>query len=176
MQIMRTNRRQILQGYREIGYAVQRSVKLQRSFHFTPKADLIVVEKSAYRMRLFSHGQELQSFRVALGRGSSGNKVREGDNKVPEGTYRIAGRNPHSTFHLSLRIGYPTPEQARMAQARGINPGGDVMIHGIRRGLGWIGPLHRYLDWTRGCIAVTDNEMDEIWRWMPDGTVIVIEP
>ena len=91
-----------------------------------------------------------------------------------EGVYRIVGRNPHSAFHRALRVGYPTPEQVRQAQARGVDPGGDIMVHGIRNGLGWLGSLQRQVDWTKGCIAVTDGEIDEIWRLIPDGTPIEI--
>lgn len=141
-----------------------------------PDTDLVVVEKAAHRMTLFHHGRLQQVYIVALGRGGAGPKAIAGDNKVPEGIYRIVGRNPNSAFHLSLRIGYPTIEQARDARHNGLDPGGDVMIHGIRNGLGWIGNLHRQTDWTRGCIAVTDGEIEAIWRTVPDGTPIIIKP
>ena len=141
-----------------------------------PTIDLIIVEKTSHRMVLLHNGQVQKVYYVALGRGGLGPKEIAGDNKVPEGTYRITGRNPRSAFHLSLRIDYPTSEQAQAAQRNGLDPGGDVMIHGIRNGLGWIGGLHRKVDWTRGCIAVTDREIEEIWRIVPDGTVIVIRP
>lgn len=141
-----------------------------------PPIDLIVVEKAAHRMVLFRHGKAVQVYVVALGRGGAGPKEHAGDNKVPEGRYRIVGRNAHSAFHRSLRIGYPTPRQVADAARGGIDPGGDVMIHGIRNGLGWLGGLHRTLDWTRGCIAVTDAEIEQIWRAVPDGTTIIIRP
>lgn len=141
-----------------------------------PSVDQIVVDKRAHRMRLLRHGVVVKTYQVALGRGGMGNKSRQGDNRVPEGAYRIAGRNPHSAFHLSLHIGYPTQEQARAAAAVGIDPGGDVMIHGLRRGLGWLGPWQSRIDWTRGCIAVTDGEIEEIWAMVPDGTPILIRP
>jgi murein L,D-transpeptidase YafK len=105
-----------------------------------PSVDQIVVDKRAHRMQLLRHGVVVKTYQVALGRGGMGNKSRQGDNRVPEGAYRIAGRNPHSAFHLSLHIGYPTQEQARAAAAAGIDPGGDVMIHGLRRG--WAGWAH----------------------------------
>jgi murein L,D-transpeptidase YafK len=72
-------------------------------------------------------------------------------------------------------VGYPTPEQIRQAQVRGVDLGGDIMIHGIRNGLGWLGSLQRRVDWTKGCIAVTDDEIEEIWRLVPDGTPIEID-
>ncbi|MDH7975034.1 L,D-transpeptidase family protein [Sphingomonas sp. AR_OL41] len=138
--------------------------------------DLIVVEKAAHRMVLFHHGKAAQVYAVALGRGGAGPKERAGDDNVPEGRYRIIGRNSRSAFHRSLRIGYPTARQAADAARRGIDPGGDVMIHGIHNGLGWLGGLHRTIDWTRGCIAVTDAEIEQIWRMVPDGTAIIIRP
>jgi murein L,D-transpeptidase YafK len=138
--------------------------------------DSVVVDKAAHRMILFSHGKPVRVYAVALGRGGAGPKIRAGDDKVPEGSYRIVGRNPRSAFHLSLRIGYPTRAQATDAVRHGVDPGGDVMIHGIRNGLGWLGSLHRAMDWTRGCIAVTDPEIEQIWRAVPDGATILIKP
>jgi murein L,D-transpeptidase YafK len=139
-------------------------------------ADKIIVRKSEHRMTLWREGRPLKSYAVALGRGGSGPKMREGDNKVPEGLYRISGRNPESTFYRALRISYPEPSDIASARARGDMPGSDIMIHGIRNGFGWLGALHRHFDWTAGCIAVTDREMDEIWRSVPDGTPIAILP
>lgn len=127
-------------------------------------------------MTLFKQGHPVRTYAVALGRGGLGKKLMAGDNKVPEGRYRITGRNPHSAFHLSLRIGYPTLKQIEDARRRGIDPGGDITIHGIANGFGWIGASHRRTDWTRGCIAVTDQEIEEIWRMVPDGTPILIKP
>jgi murein L,D-transpeptidase YafK len=138
-------------------------------------ADRIVVAKQAHTLTLYRQGKVLKTYRVALGRGGIGPKLQAGDNRVPEGVYRIVGRNPQSAFYRSLRVGYPTPEQIRQAQARGVSPGGDIMVHGIRNGLGWIGPLQQQIDWTKGCIAVTDREIDEIWREVPDGTTIEID-
>ena len=139
------------------------------------KADRVVVIKHEHVMMLMRDGQVLKTYRVALGRGGIGPKVRAGDNKVPEGVYPVAGRNAQSAFHRALRVGYPTPQQVRDAQRSGVDPG-DFMIHGIRNGLGWVGQLQRYVDWTKGCIAVTDGEMDEVWRAVPDGTPIEIKP
>jgi murein L,D-transpeptidase YafK len=140
----------------------------------SPAADHIIVEKSVRRMTLLKDGRVVRTYRVALGRGGAGAKQKSGDNKVPEGVYRITGRNPKSAYHLSLRIGYPTPLQVLEARRRGIDPGGDIMIHGIRNGFGWLGKQHRLADWTQGCIAVTDEEIEEIWRLVPDGTRIEI--
>jgi murein L,D-transpeptidase YafK len=138
-------------------------------------ADRIVVEKAAHTLTLFRQGQVLKTYHVALGRGGQGQKVQAGDNKVPEGVYRIMGRNAHSAFHRALRVGYPTPEQVQQAHEQGLDPGGDIMVHGIRNGLGWLGSLHQQVDWTKGCIAVTDDEIEEIWKAVPDGTPIEID-
>lgn len=139
-------------------------------------ADRLLVEKHAHTLTLFEGGRVLKVYRVALGRGGLGPKVHAGDNKVPEGMYLIAGRKQYSAFHRALRVGYPTSQQVRLAHEQGIDPGGDIMVHGIRNGLGWLGPLQRLVDWTKGCVAVTDSEIDEIWRAVPDGTPIEIRP
>ena len=141
-----------------------------------PTTDTVLVIKHDHTLTLFRGGQPIKQYRVALGRGGLGPKEHAGDNRVPEGAYRIVSRNPHSAFYRSLRVGYPTPSQAAAAHSRGIDPGGDIMIHGIRKGLGWLGPLHRLDDWTSGCIAVTNPEIEEIYRAVPDGTPIEINP
>jgi murein L,D-transpeptidase YafK len=141
-----------------------------------PTADSILVIKHTHTLILMRDGQSIKQYRVALGRGGLGPKEQAGDNKVPEGTYRIVSHNPHSAFYRSLRVGYPTSQQATAAHSRGVDPGGDIMIHGVRNGLGWLGPAQRLVDWTKGCIAVTDPEMDEIWNAVPDGTPIEIRP
>ena len=131
-----------------------------------------MVEKARHLMTLYRDGKPFRTFAVALGRGGLGPKQREGDNLTPEGSYRIIGRNPNSAYHLSLRVSYPEPRDVEAARARGLSPGSDIMIHGIGRGVGW----RRFKDWTFGCIAVTDSEMEEIWRMVPDGTPIDIKP
>jgi murein L,D-transpeptidase YafK len=136
--------------------------------------DRIFIDKSDHRMTVFTDGKPVRSFRVALGRGGLAPKQRQGDNRVPEGTYRIVGRNPASAFHLALKIGYPTLEQAKAARARHVNPGGDIFIHGLPNGGGWLTAVHRRIDWTRGCIAVTNDEMEWLWRAVPNGTPVEI--
>jgi murein L,D-transpeptidase YafK len=138
-------------------------------------ADSIVVEKSAHRMSLFKDGQVLRTYSVALGRGGSEPKSREGDARTPEGSYVIDRRNPHSCCHLALHINYPNAADVAAARVRSVKAGSDIEIHGLVRGLGWLGTWHRaFGDWTDGCIAVSNREMDEIWRAVPDGTPIVI--
>jgi murein L,D-transpeptidase YafK len=139
------------------------------------QADSIVVEKSKHSMSLFRNGEVLRTYRVALGRGGPEPKSQEGDARTPQGAYYIDSRNPRSSFHRALHVSYPNAPDIAAARNRGVSAGSDVMIHGIRNGLGWLGRLHRTVDWTAGCIAVTDREMDEIWRVVPDGTPIVIK-
>jgi len=136
----------------------------------------IVVNKSARKMSVLANGKTLKSYRIALGRSSVGAKQQEGDNKTPEGVYKVDGRNPQSNFHLALHVSYPSDQDKRRAADRGVPAGFDIMIHGIQNGRGWIGAFHRLNDWTAGCIAVTDEEMDELWRITPDGTIVDIRP
>ena len=141
-----------------------------------PVATHIVVHKRAHTMDVYDGEKLVRRLKVSLGRGGLGNKQRQGDRRVPEGSYVIDGSNPTSAYHLSLHISYPSPEQAASAAARGINPGGDIMIHGLPNGL----PLNKRKgnlgDWTDGCIAVTDLEIEWLWQNVPDGTVVSIVP
>jgi L,D-transpeptidase catalytic domain len=140
------------------------------------RADLVVVHKSARRLELYRNGVLLKSYTVSLGRHPNGPKQQQGDGKTPEGEYRLDYRKADSSFHRALHISYPGPGDIVFARTRGIDPGGSVMIHGMKNGLGWLGRLHVTVDWTDGCVAVTDEEMDEIWRAVPDGTKILLKP
>ena len=143
--------------------------------HPVVRVDRIHVDKSAHRMTVFANGHAIRTFAVALGRGGLEPKTRQGDGRVPEGDYAITGRNPQSAYYLSLRIGYPTPSQSAAAMAQGIDPGGDIMIHGLPKGRGWVNDRHRLVDWTQGCVAVTNDEINWLWRAVSDGTPIHIE-
>ena len=138
--------------------------------------DRIVVEKSARRLSILRDGKQIKTYRIALGRNPAGAKQEEGDMKTPEGIYKIDGRNQQSSFHLALHVSYPSDEDDNRAAAHGVSAGSDIMIHGIQNGRGWIGGFHRWNDWTAGCIAVTDEEIEELWRVTPDGTTIEIRP
>ena len=138
-------------------------------------ADKIVINKSKRELELYSAGKLLKTYKVALGPSASGAKNCEGDGKTPEGTYRVVGRNPKSAFHKSLRVSYPNDQDRARAAKMRCSPGGDIMIHGLPNGYGWIGAGHRAKDWTAGCIAVTDAEIEEIWRAVPNGTVVEIK-
>ena len=139
-------------------------------------ADRIVVWKSRRELQLMKNNTVLKTYKVSLGGNPVGTKQRQGDSRTPEGIYTISGRNPQSRFHFSLRISYPTPEQSASAKKLGLNPGGDIFIHGLPNGYGRIGKGHLLRDWTDGCIAVTDEEIDEIVRAVPNGTVVEIHP
>jgi len=136
--------------------------------------ELIRVDKSDHLMSVYRNGQLVREFRVALGRGGPLPKVQQGDGRVPEGTYRITAHNPNSAFHLSLRIGYPTAEQVAAAAKRGLNAGGDIMIHGLPNQKGWIGAKHTTVDWTDGCVAVTNREIEWLYKAVADGTPVEI--
>ena len=138
------------------------------------RVDRLVVDKSDHRLTAYFHGQPVRRFRISLGRGGLAPKVRAGDARVPEGAYRIVAHNPASAYYRSLRIGYPTAQQAQSARASGVDVGGDIMVHGIRNGMGALGSRHTMTDWTAGCIAVTDSEMDWLYAAVPDGTPIFI--
>ena len=138
--------------------------------------DRILIEKNARRLMLISQGEVLKSYKIALGGNPIGPKERQGDNKTPEGTYVIDGRNKDSRFHLSLHISYPNERDKNRAKELGVSPGGDIMIHGIRNGFSWVGDAHTEVDWTKGCIAVTDEEIEEISKLAPNGTIVEIRP
>jgi murein L,D-transpeptidase YafK len=139
------------------------------------QADRIVVVKSTHTMTLYALGHILHRYRVSLGRGNGNAKSHEGDHNTPQGLYAIDRRNAYSRFHRALDVSYPNASDRANAAKLHAAPGGDIMIHGVRNGLGWLGSLQRHMDWTDGCIAVTDTEMDEIWNSVPAGTPVEIE-
>lgn len=139
-------------------------------------AHKVVVLKSLRRLLLLRDGRVLRSYRVALGRNPSGPKVLVGDGRTPEGLYRLDWRNPNSSFYRSIHVSYPNQKDLQRAQKLGASPGGDIMIHGLPNGREAIGSEHAKWDWTDGCIAVTNEEMDEIWLAIENGTVIEIRP
>ncbi|MCF6305370.1 MAG: L,D-transpeptidase family protein [Rhodobacteraceae bacterium] len=135
-------------------------------------ADMVVIFKSSRKLYLYRDGEPIRRFTIALGWAPEGDKQFEGDGRTPEGTYFIDRLNPNSQFHLSLGISYPDPNDRNRAAAAGVDPGGDIFIHGSdgRR------PNRRPDDWTAGCIAVSNAAIEEIWRRVPIGTPIVIQP
>jgi murein L,D-transpeptidase YafK len=140
------------------------------------KADMVIVNKKERTLNLMRQGQILKTFKVALGGQPLGPKLQQGDHKTPEGTYSLDRRNANSKFYRSIHVSYPNAADRAQAAARGVDPGGDIMVHGLPNGFGWLKSTHRVMDWTDGCIAVTDEEMDEIWQAVDDGTPIEIRP
>jgi murein L,D-transpeptidase YafK len=140
------------------------------------RADRVLVEKAARRLTLLRQGWVLATYPVSLGFAPEGHKAREGDGRTPEGVYTIAFRNPRSVAHLSLKVSYPSPADEAAARAGGYAPGGDIMIHGLMNGFSWLGGLHRWMDWTQGCVGVTNAEMRAIYARVDVGTPIEIKP
>lgn len=139
-------------------------------------ADRLLVEKSARRLTLLRNGKTLKVYRVALGGAPSGAKEYEGDQRTPEGIYSIDFHKPDSDYHLALHVSYPEPHDIERAAKEGLSAGSDIMIHGLPNGRGWIGRFHRRSDWTAGCVALTDFEIEEVYRAVPDGTPIELRP
>ena len=142
----------------------------------TLRADRVIVLKKEHTLQLLSRGKVVKSYKVALGGDPVGPKTRQGDHKTPEGVYVLDFRNAHSQFYKSIHISYPNERDRAEARRHGVSPGGDVFVHGLPNGYAAVGAAHRLKDWTDGCVAVTDEEIDEIWRAVPDGTPIEIRP
>jgi len=142
----------------------------------TEAADKVLIEKKERRLTLLAKGKVIKTYKIALGGDPVGPKERQGDNKTPEGIYIIDSRNGNSEYHLSLHISYPNERDKMRAKELNVSSGGDIMIHGIKNGLAWVGDLHTGIDWTEGCIAVTDQEMEEIYKLVPNGTTVEIRP
>ena len=140
-----------------------------------PLADSIVIEKKARRLTLYHQGRALRSYRVALGANPVGDKRIMGDQRTPEGLFSIDGKNEKSDFHLALHISYPDSSHRARAEALGVSPGGDILIHGLRNGRGATGAFHRTVDWTDGCIALTDEDIEGVWSAVLVGTPVQIK-
>jgi murein L,D-transpeptidase YafK len=139
-------------------------------------ADRIIVEKAKRRLILVGGARVLKEYRIALGTEPTGHKQCQGDNRTPEGVYVIDSRNLNSQYHRALHISYPNDADRRAAKKRGCKPGGDIMIHGLPKGYSWLGHDHSRVDWTQGCIAVTNAEIEEIWKLVRNGTRVLIKP
>jgi murein L,D-transpeptidase YafK len=140
------------------------------------RADSILILKKDHVMELLAGGKAIRTYKVALGRGGLAPKEREGDGRTPEGHYTIDAKNAASHYHKALHVSYPDAEDRKRAAKLGLSPGGAIMIHGLPNGMGWLGAAHRLYDWTLGCIAVTDEEIDEVFELVPVGTPVEIRP
>nr|WP_034959431.1 L,D-transpeptidase family protein [Erythrobacter longus]KEO90968.1 hypothetical protein EH31_08005 [Erythrobacter longus] len=151
-----------------------RSIERRNQSSFDPIADYLVVDKSERMLVAYENGKPIRAYRgLQFGDAPMGHKRFQGDERTPEGVYRIDWRNPQSSFYLSLRISYPNEADRAFASQYGRSPGGDIFIHGQPNGL-QRGRMRG--DWTDGCIALSNDEIEELWRIVPDGTPIEIRP
>ena len=140
------------------------------------KADIIVVYKSKSKLLLKLDGKTIKEYKVVFGNNPKGQKQRLGDGRTPEGRYLLDYKNSHSAFYKSIHVSYPNEEDRRRARNLGVEPGGDIMIHGQKNGFGWLGFAVQWFNWTDGCIAVKNSDMDDIWNAVDAGTPIEIYP
>jgi murein L,D-transpeptidase YafK len=140
------------------------------------KADLVVVRKSKRTLQLMRDGRPFKTYPIALGPKPEGPKRQAGDGRTPEGVYTLDWRNPNSNFYRAIHVSYPAPHDEEPARRWGVPAGGLIMIHGLPNGVPAQRVGHPWNDWTNGCIAVTNREMDEIWSLVEDGTTIIIYP
>jgi len=140
------------------------------------QADRILIQKSARQLTLLRNGRTLRTYHVSLGSNPAGAKDRQGDGRTPEGIYRIDSRNAFSKYHRALHVSYPNAADRLRARRLGVAPGGEIMIHGTPNRWSGLPFVFAHTDWTAGCIAVSDAEIEEIWKLVPDGTVVEIRP
>jgi murein L,D-transpeptidase YafK len=149
---------------------------ISSSVHAIEKADRVLVVKSEYKLYLKKDGKTLKKYDVVFGANPKGHKEKEGDERTPEGHYFLDYKNANSTYYKAIHISYPNEQDKQRAKEKGVNPGGQIMIHGQRNGFGWLAFIMQWFNWTDGCIAVTNKEMDEIWNAVEPGTPIEIRP
>lgn len=147
----------------------------EKSLPKDKEIDKLVVIKSKRQLLVYCKNELLKTYNISLGFDPIGHKKVEGDGKTPEGSYFINDKNPNSGYYLNLGISYPNQADIEKANMLGQSPGGDIKIHGLRNGLGLIGKFHRYFDWTHGCIALTNQEIKELYDNVPFGIEIQIE-
>lgn len=138
--------------------------------------DKLVLEKGRRRLTAYAKGGPVRVYLVALGENAVGHKGYEGDRRTPEGVYAINDKNPDSAYYKNMGISYPNEKDRAHARSLGRHPGGDIKIHGLAREFADIGKFHRLTDWTFGCVAVTNEEMEELFRHTPVDTPIEILP
>lgn len=141
-----------------------------------PVADRVVVEKESRKLHLMRNGEPFRTFDIALGMVPVGDKEQEGDFKTPEGKYRLDARNPDSDYFLSIHISYPDATDRREAATKGVDPGGQIMIHGQPNVPSYSAAYYATSDWTNGCIAVSNSDMIDIWLMTPNDVPIEILP
>ncbi|MEA1946734.1 MAG: L,D-transpeptidase family protein [Thermodesulfobacteriota bacterium] len=144
--------------------------------HSEQKADFVLVVKSKSLLYLLRKGKAFATFRVTFGANPKGHKQQQGDERTPEGKYVLDYKNSNSKFYRSIHISYPNATDRKNAKKRGVNPGGAIMIHGQRNGWGWFSHIAQLFNWTDGCIALSNRNMDAVWKAVNVGTPIEIRP
>lgn len=140
------------------------------------KVDLVLVIKHENKLQLRAGDKLIQEFHVVFGKQPEGHKRQEGDKKTPEGRYVLDYKKADSAFYKAIHISYPNAEDRSQAKAQGVNPGGQVMIHGQKNGWGWLSFINQQFNWTNGCIALSNADMQQVWDKVAPGTVIEIKP
>lgn len=140
------------------------------------KADEVLVIKSENRLYLLKDGERYASFKVVFGGDPKGHKEQQGDQRTPEGRYTLDSKNPNSRFYKSIHVSYPNQKDRAHAQKLGVDPGGDIKIHGQTNGWGWASPVMQLFSWTDGCVALSNSNMDKVWEAIDPGTPIEIRP
>jgi murein L,D-transpeptidase YafK len=140
------------------------------------KADRVVVRKSESRLYLERGGKTFASFKTTFGAEPKGHKRQEGDERTPEGQYVLDSKNANSAYYMAIHISYPNARDIAAAKAQGVEPGGLIMVHGQKNGFGWLAPVAQWFNWTDGCVAVSNKDMDTIWKAVDVGTPIEILP
>lgn len=142
----------------------------------TEKADRVVVVKSTKILSLYRGDHLLSSYPVVFGGNPTGHKQQEGDGRTPEGKYFLDFKKSDSAFYKALHISYPNARDIVSAKGRGVSPGGSVMVHGQKNHFGWAWSVTKYFNWTNGCIALSNKDIDAIWETVDAGTPIEIKP
>jgi murein L,D-transpeptidase YafK len=150
------------------------SLVLLAAINQPQQATRIVIKKSEHTLTVYHNQTKLRDYKVSLGSGS-GAKQQAGDRKTPEGSYLVDRKIEQSQFHHAFHLSYPNPQDRERAQKLHEDPGGDIEIHGQKNSLGWLGSLTKRFDWTAGCIALTNDEIDAIWAIVPVGTPVEID-
>ena len=140
------------------------------------KADMVLVIKSEGKLYLKKDGKVFGEYPVVFGANPKGHKLQEGDERTPEGEYVLDYKKEDSAFYKAIHISYPNEFDIERAKNNGVEPGGAIMIHGQKTDIGWLALISQYFNWTDGCIAVSNNDMDEIWEAVDAGTPIKIKP
>ena len=146
------------------------------SVYSEQKADSVLVIKSEAKLYLINNGLTFTEFHVAFGSNPRGHKKEQGDGRTPEGKYILDYKNVNSAYYKSIHISYPNAKDRADARRRGVDPGGEIMIHGQKNGYGRYSFVTQFFNWTNGCIALSDKDMDAVWKAIDPGTPIEIRP